>query len=384
MSGTEGFLTVAAALAWLVLALGRGRFWMAGPVLRSAGNGPSRWPAVCAVVPARNEADILPSTLPALLRQDYPGDLRVVLVDDESDDGTAGIAEGISSSVKSGRPFRVLRPGTREPGWTGKLWALEQGLRSYSAEYFLFTDADILHPPSSVRDLVALSEERGLDLASAMARLRCASFWERLLIPAFVFFFKKLYPFDWANDPRSRAAAAAGGAVLARRSALEKMGGLRTIRSEIIDDCALAKAVKRSGGNIWIGLSRDVRSLRAYPALGGVWNMVARTAFAQLGHSSLALAGTAAGMLLLYGWAPALFFAGIAGGDPVRTALGAGLWTAVSLLYSPMVRFYGLSPLRALSLPFAACLYCGMTFHSAWLYWTGSGGLWKGRAQDFS
>ena len=377
MSVWEWALTLPLALAWIYLAFGHGGFWRTEPILDESPQ-PARWPSVCVVVPARNEADVLPKTLPALLDQDYPGLTKVLLVDDHSADGTGRLASEIASLGRI--ECRVVQARELESGWTGKLWALDQGVRAAgSPDYFLFTDADILHSSGNLRRLVSWAEDRSLDQVSLMAKLRCESFWERLLIPAFVFFFQKLYPFRWTNRPEARTAAAAGGCILVRSSALAKAGGLAAVRSELIDDCALARAVKRSGGRIWLGLTRSADSLRVYDTLGSVWRMVARTAFTQLRHSAWLLAGTLAGMFWLYLWAPFLLVLGLATGSAERIGWGAAIWAGTALLYGPMVRFYGLAPGYALSLPAAAALYGGMTFHSAWMHWRGAGGGWKGR-----
>ena len=275
----------------------------------------------------------------------------------------------------------MLSGSTLPLGWTGKLWAVSQGVEAalqWRPDYLLFTDADIRHAPDNVRSLVARAEANGLDLASYMVRLHCGSFAEAALIPAFVFFFLKLYPPRWIADPRSKVAGAAGGCILIRASALERIGGVASIRSEIIDDCALARAVKSSGGRIWMGLTSATHSTREYTGFGEIWNMIARTAFTQLRHSAALLAGTVAGMMVLYIAPPALVFTG----DASSVALGAAAWAGMTAAYVPSVRFYRRSLLWAPVLPLAAAFYVAATVGSAVRYWSGRGGQWKGRVQD--
>lgn len=353
----------AAALAcWVGVLVHPARPWDLRP--RDDGDEPPPppvWPPVCALVPARNEAEVLPSTLPALLAQDYPGELRVVLVDDRSTDGTAAVA-GADARV-------TVVPGAPLPeGWVGKVWALEQGLpHTEGAAYLLLTDADILHAPDSVRRLVAESESLGLALDSRMARLHAEGLVERLLVPPFVYFFALLYPLRWANDPRRRLAAAAGGCVLLRRSALLESGGFAAIRGAVIDDVSLARQVKRLGAPVRLEVSAGrVRSLRRYRTLGGFWRTVRRTAFTQLRHSWLLLAVTVALLALLFVAPVALAVAGLTGTIGVAApVLGAAAWLAAAAAYLPTVRLYGLAAPWALSLPLAGLLYGGMTVDSA-------------------
>jgi hopene-associated glycosyltransferase HpnB len=335
-------------------------------------------------VPARNEAGVLPRTLPALLAQDYPGPWRVVLVDDRSGDGTTAAA--LRAGAGDGR-LEVLAGGPLPAGWAGKVWALEQARRRAAAGrpapgLLLLTDADILHAPGSLRALVAEAEGGGLDLVSRMARLRCASPAERLLIPAFVLFFFLLYPMRWANRPGGRVAAAAGGCVLVRTEALTRAGGLQAIRGALIDDLALAGAVKRAGGATRLALSRGaVASLRPYPGVGAVWRMVRRSAFTQLRRSWALLAAVVAGLVLMFAVPPACVAAGLAGaaagagGWALPLAAGAAAWTVMALVALPSARAFGLRPAWALTLPLAGVLYAGMTIDSALrgaqapLYW---------------
>lgn len=372
------YLAAASLAIWLYLLLGRGFFWLAR--LPTPLRSPARWPRVVAVVPARNEAAVVGEAVSSLLSQDYPGHFSIVLVDDHSDDGTADAAREAATRLGKVEHLTVLDARPLPPGWTGKLWALADGVRQVEErgnppELFLFTDADIAHHPSNLAELVARLDGEGRDLVSLMVLLRCQSPAERFLIPAFVFFFAMLYPFAWSNDPRGRTAAAAGGCVLLRRSAYQRIGGFAGIRGALIDDCALAREVKR-GGSIWLGLTRRTRSLRPYPGIGDIWRMVARTAYAQLGYSRLLLAGTMLGLVITYLVPPAVIFAG----GPAAWFAGAA-WVTMTLTYLPMVRFYGLSPLWAPLLPAIAMVYLAATIDSARRHWRGAGGEWKGRVQ---
>ncbi len=366
--------------AWVVLMGFRGWFWRANQ--RMDGEGPEleRWPEVVAVIPARNEAETVGLAVSSLVGQNYPGAFSLVLVDDGSDDGTAeearrAVAEDTCLTVVAGKPL--------EEGWTGKLWAMSQGLRRVEkaapdSEFILFTDADIAHHPLTLRWLVGKAESERLDLVSVMALLRCRSPWERMLIPAFVFFFQKLYPFPLVNDPQSPEAAAAGGCMLVSRVALARSGGLEAIRGRLIDDCALARRIKR-GGAVWLGLSERVLSLRAYGRLGEIWEMVRRTAFTQLGHSGLALAGTVLGMAGLYLVPPAAVLAGVAIGEAASALAGVSAWLLMCIAYRPTLALYGLPAWRAPLLPAAALFFTLMTVDSACRHWAGQGGAWKGR-----
>ena len=353
---------------------------------------PEQWPAVTVVVPARNEAAVLPSTLPTLVEQDYPGPLRVLLVDDSSADGTASVAAGIGARSGVGE-ISVVSASPLPDGWAGKVWAMHTGAASDLArdcEYILLTDADIAQPPDLLRRLVGMAQHRDLDLASVMAHLRAVTPFERLLVPAFVYFFGLLYPFRWSNDPNRGTAAAAGGCVLVRRHMLERIGGLESIRDQIIDDCALAARIKQAGGRTWLGLASDVRSVRGYDGLSGVWHVVARTAYTQLGYSLFRLAGTVVGLLLVFAAPPAAAIAGVVGlaaGDQLASslatlAIGMLGWGLMTFSYVPMTRWYGGSALRATTLPLAAAIYVAMTLDSARRHMAGIGGGWKGRTYD--
>ena len=362
----------AAALAiWLVLVFGRGGFWLArerdGDVIAA----PRTWPEVVAIVPARDEAEVIARSIASLAAQEYPGRFRIVLVDDGSSDGTAALARRAG-----GERLAVLTAAPLAAGWTGKLAAVAQGVATAgSPDYLWLTDADIAHAPDTLRSLVARAEHGRLVLVSLMARLRCASLAERALVPAFVFFFQMLYPFARVNR-RGGAAAAAGGCMLVRRDALERAGGIAAIRDALIDDCALGALMKRQGP-IWLGLTRRSLSIRRYDRWGSVADMIARSAYAQLRYSPLLLAGTMLGMALVYAVPPAL---ALFGQGPARW-LGLAAWALMALSFQPMLRFYRRSPLWGVALPAIAAFYAGCTMLSAWRHWQGRGGMWKGRAQ---
>jgi hopene-associated glycosyltransferase HpnB len=369
----------ATAAAWLYLLLFHGGFWRCSERLRPSADDVARPASVAVLIPARNEADSIGATLASLAAQHYGGRLELFLVDDVSTDGTAErarVAAGARLTVIEGRPL--------PPGWSGKLWAQSQGLdailrSALPFDYVLLCDADITHGPDVVSRLVGLAERDGLDLASLMVQLNCQTRWERLLIPPFIFFFQKLYPFPRVKDPASRTAAAAGGCMLLRRSALERIGGFAAIRTALIDDCALAAAVKRSGGRIWLGLAEDSRSVRRYDRLAPVWDMVARSAYTQLHRSPLLLLGTVAGMLLLYLLAPALLLTVPWHGDLAAAATAALACALMASAYWPTLRTYRQPWWMIPTLPHAALLYTAMTVDSALRHWRGRGGQWKGR-----
>jgi hopene-associated glycosyltransferase HpnB len=316
---------------------------------------------------------VVAQSIRSLAEQRYAGAFRIVLVDDDSSDGTAGIARDADASGR----LTVVRAAPLPPGWTGKLWAVSQGVAhagapDYLPDYLLLTDADIVHPPQNLDGLVSRAET-GYDLVSYMAKLKCGSLAERALIPAFVFFFFMLYPPAWIRNARRKTAGAAGGCILIRRETLERIGGIAAIRGELIDDCALARAVKRAGGRVWLGLSEGTRSIRDYATFGEIGRMISRTAFTQLRYSALLLAGTIFGLAFTYLLPVALTVAG--------QPLGALAWLLMSICYWPALRFYGRSPLWAPLLPLIAAFYMGCTVHSAVQYWRGAGGFWKGRVQ---
>ncbi len=372
------FFGVLPLLIWIHLLLFRGMFWLARE--RDDDPGPPielpRWPSVTAVVPARNEADVIAQSTGSLLAQDYPGVFRIVLVDDESDDGTAKIARALDSGTK----LSVLSGERRPAGWTGKLWAMSQGIAYATADgapdYLWFTDADIAHTPENLRKLVARAQSGGLVLTSLMAKLHCATWAERFFIPAFVFFFGMLCPFRWVNDPKSRTAAAAGGCMLVERKALESVGGIGQIRTAIIDDCALGRLLK-ARGPIWLGLTNRAVSIRRYASLGEIRRMVARSAYAQLGYSPLLLLGTLLGLAVMF-LAPPLW--ALLGSGVGRVA-GLATWSLMVVSLWPMLRYYGRLPIWGAALPVIGLLYALFTLDSALQHWSGRGGMWKGRAQ---
>ena len=366
------------ALIWLGLLVFRSGFWRADQRLDEAG-GLDQWPGVVAVVPARNEAETIEDTVSSLLGQDYPGEIAVVVVDDNSDDDTAARARAGGGDgglhVVAGKPL--------EAGWSGKLWAVSQGISATTefapdARYLLLTDADIVHDAGNLKRLVYKAETEGRHLVSLMVKLRAESFWERWLIPAFVFFFQKLYPFPAVNDPARRMAAAAGGCMLVRRDTLAAAGGIAAIKDALIDDCALARLIK-AHGPIWLGLATRTRSLRAYEGLSEIWDMVARTAFVQLDHSALQLVGTVIGMTAIYLAPPLAVLGGAMLGDGAGLAIAAVAWLMMVVAYAPTLRVYGQPVLAALTLPAVALVYTAMTVSSAWRHWRGRGGAWKGR-----
>ena len=381
----------AAVLAWVYLLAAHGGYWRTDqrlpPGARDASCDPARWPSVVAVVPARDEAAILPVTLPGLLAQDYPGEFSVVLVDDASTDGTAGTAAALAAGT--GRRLRVTAAGEPPPGWAGKVHAMAQGLRvAGECDYVLFTDADIGYAPDALATLVrgAVADNRAL--VSQMALLRAESRWERVIVPAFVYFFAQLYPFRRVNRPSARTAAAAGGCMLVRRAALIAAGGLDPIHGARIDDVALGRLLKRppSGARIWLGFTTGVRSLRPYPRLATLWDMIARSAYIQLRYSPVLLAATLAGLLWLYALPPVAAVAGLAsvaagGGAPAGWMAVAGLagWAGMAASFLPVLRLYRLGSWRAPILPLVAMLYAVMTADSAWRHYAGRGGEWKGR-----
>ncbi|MEU3709820.1 glycosyltransferase [Streptomyces catenulae] len=375
------WIGAASLAAWVWLLLGQGFFWRTD-VRLPARTEPERWPPVAVVVPARDEAGVLPESLPSLLAQKYPGRAEIFLVDDGSTDGTGTLARALAAE-RGGLPLTVVSPGPMEPGWTGKLWAVRHGIalarERTDAEYLLLTDADIAHEPDSLRELVAAARSARLDLVSQMARLRVATPWERLIVPAFVYFFAQLYPFRWVNRPGARTAAAAGGCVLLRADAAERAGVPESIRGAVIDDVSLARAVKRSGGRIWLGLAERVDSVRPYPRLAELWQMVARSAYAQLRHRPSLLLGTVLGLALVYLAPPAVLLAGAVTGGAVAAGCGGAAWAVMCGTFLPMVRYYRQPWWTAPLLPFTALLYLLMTVDSALRHHRGRGAAWKGR-----
>jgi len=375
-------IAVIPVLIWTYLLIGRGRFWRVvarrARVLRQA-----HARRVVVVMPARNEAAVIGTAVTSLARQAFNGLIHIIVIDDSSTDGTAEAALGAARTCGAVPRFTLLRGAALPTGWTGKLWALSQGVAAaaqLNADYLLFSDADICHAPTSVASLVADADAHDRDLVSRMVKLSTATSAERLLIPAFVFFFFKLYPPAWVADPRRKLAAAAGGCILIRPEALARAGGLQSIRSHIIDDCALARAVKNSGSRISLELAADTTSLRSYGSFAALGAMISRTAFAQLRHSYPLLALTLLGLVVTYLLPVVVLFSGKA----IAVCLGLAALLLMSLCYLPMVRFYGLSPLFSLCLPLIAAFYIGAVIHSVVQYTRGSGGRWKGRLQDAS
>jgi hopene-associated glycosyltransferase HpnB len=370
---------------WAYLLFGRGWFWLCGERDDTAADRLSimvdAWPSVVAIIPARDEADVIARSVGSLLRQDYPGPFSVVLVDDQSTDGTADAALAEAKAANAAHRLEIVMGNGPPPGWTGKLAAMRHGLaevetRMAKPEFVLFTDADIAYAPHVLSRLVAIARAKNNVLTSLMVRLRCESAAEHWLAPAFVFFFQMLYPFAWVNDPRRTTAAAAGGCMLVRREALHAAGGLEAVRGALIDDCALGALMKRQGP-IWLGLTESVDSLRAYSTFADFHQMVARSAFAELRYSSPRLVGAIGGMALVY-IAPPLFAVFARG---TAQAAGALTWAMMALAFAPMLRLYGRPLIGGFALPAIAVAYVAFTFDSALQYWRGRGGYWKGRFQ---
>jgi len=376
-------LTFISLITWLFLLLFWGQFWRVNHQLETNKSVIEKpLPKVCVIVPARNEANVIPISLRSLLLQDYTGNFTIFLVDDQSSDGTANFAQGVAYALDKTDKLQIVSSASLPTGWTGKLWAMAQGVEKASEltpDYFLLTDADIQHDLSNLRRLVTKAESQNLDLVSIMVRLRCQSFWEQLLIPAFVFFFQKLYPFSWVNNPKKTTAAAAGGCILIHRESLNRIGGLQIIRQALIDDCSLAKAVKSNHGKIWLGLSTSTISLRPYDSLKTIWDMVARSAYTQLNYSPVLLVGSLSGMTLVYLLPPIGIILGVLLGNWTITLVSFTAYLLMTFAYLPIIRFYKCPAIFAFSLPIIAFLYTLMTVDSALRHWQGRGGEWKGR-----
>jgi hopene-associated glycosyltransferase HpnB len=375
---TLGLLAAAGLGLWLYLLLGRGGFWLCTERDDWKTVALAQRPGVAVVMPARNEAAGIAASARSLARQDYP--CTIVLVDDESSDGTAEIARA-ALATNGGHQFQVVESQNLPPGWTGKLWAIKQGIDAAMAlrpapEYLLLTDADIVHPADSITRLVVQARSKGLLLTSLMVELRCKTFAERITIPAFIFFFQMLYPFAWVNNPRNEIAAAAGGCMLIRADALLRIGGIAAIRDALIDDCALAKAFKRHGP-IWLALSSRVRSIRSYASLAEIRAMVVRSAYAQLRYSPLLLLATVAAMTIAYLLPPVMAIFG----PGAARAMGALSWSLMAVAFLPTLRLYRVSAVWSVALPAIALLYMVFTLDSAYQYLRGRGGSWKGRVQ---
>lgn len=379
MAVTPTFIASLPLAIWLYLFFARGNFWQ----LHEESSEPApleRWPSVVAIIPARNEAETIGRAVTSLAAQDYPGEFFAIIVDDHSNDGTADLAQKATAECKASGRIAIHRASELLPGWAGKVWAMSEGIAAATRkapDYFWLTDADISHAPETLRRLVCKAETDSLDLASLLVFLRVQTFPERLLMPAFLYFFLMVYPPNWVADPKSRTAAAAGGCILLRRAALERIGGIAAVRGEVIEDCALARAVKQSGGKIRLGLTRSSVSLRGCNRFAEIRDLIARVAFTQLGYSVLALLGALAGLFVTYLLPWVVFFA-----FPGEAWLAVD--TSIAMMaatFAVTVKFCGLSWPWALTLPIAALFYGYATCVSAVRYWLGRGGQWKGRAQ---
>lgn len=374
-------ITALLALAiWCYLAIGRGGFWRCAERDNGTPPAPTVWPRVAVVVPARDEANVIGRCLSSLLSQDYPGSWSVIVVDDSSGDGTAEVARRAAIHCDASNRLTILSGAALPPGWTGKLWALSQGIGAARTldhlEYFLLSDADIVYAPGMLRWLVAHTVSRGALLSSLMVKLRCDSKSERFLVPAFIFFFQMLYPFSWVNRPDCATAAAAGGCVLVRADTLQEIGGIEAIRDSLIDDCALARKFKAKGP-IWLGLTDRVISIRSYPGWSDIARMVSRSAYAQLEYSPVQLVGTVVALVVTFVVPPV----GALAGSGYVPLFGLGAWATMALLFGPTLRAYGLSRWTGIALPAIGVAYLTFTLHSAFQSMRGKGGFWKGRFQ---
>jgi len=374
----SNLLALLVLVIWLYLAFLRGNFWR----LEEDDHEPKsleKWPHVVAIVPARNEAATIARAVTSL-SQEYPGEFEIIVLDDHSDDGTATLARKAGEEAGAAARITIRSASELPPGWTGKLWALNEGISAAfgkAPDFFWFTDADIVHAPDTLRRLAFRAETESLDLVSLMVLLQAGTFPEKLLIPPFLYFFLMLYPPRWIADPQKRTAGAAGGCILLRRAALERIGGLASIRNEVIDDCALAHVVKKTGGKTWMGVTRESVSLREYKTFAEIRDLIARTAFTQLRYSSVLLVATLLGLFLAY-WLPWILF--FVGEDPAWL-LGSTAASLMTVTFLFTVKFYRRSALWALTLPFTAAFYGYATFLSAIRYWLGRGAQWKGRSQ---
>ncbi len=367
---------------WVYLLAAHGHFWRISKFIPQASTFPEFHARVAVIIPARDEADVVGQAVASLLGQKQVRELHLFLVDDSSTDGTAEIARRAADEAGRSGALTIIHGQPLPAGWSGKLWAVKQGIDAALAgkpDFLLLTDADIVHGPESVAALVSIAEKGGYDLVSVMAKLFCRSFAERMLIPAFVYFFFQLYPPAWIGNPRKATAGAAGGCIVIRPEALVRAGGIAAIRGEIIDDCALARRVKRSGGRVWLGMTAATQSIRPYRSFAEIGSMISRSAFNQLRHSSLLLLMAMAGMLVTYLLPPALAIFSV---HWIPSALGGAAWVLMAASFIPVLRFYGVNPLWSFALPFIALFYMGATLHSAVKFWLGQGGEWKGRVQD--
>ncbi|GAB4538358.1 MAG: glycosyltransferase [Pleurocapsa sp.] len=386
------FILYLSLIIWFFLLFVWGNFWWLNRQINAPLQPLEFYPHVSIIIPARNESETLPLSLPSVLNQDYSGKWSIILVDDNSSDRTTQIAQNIAKINHQINKINIIQGKNLPPNWKGKLWAIKQGIdfsqeQTLIPDYFLLTDADIKHDLSNLSQLVEKAEQENLALVSLMVLLRCETFWEKLLVPAFVFFFQKLYPFPWVNDVSKPIAAAAGGCILIRRQALEDIGGIEAISQALIDDCSLAQAVKfnrknKKNHNIWLGLTKTTLSIRAYDNLKTIWTMIARTAFTQLNYSVLLLIGTVIGMGIIYLAPPVYLVIGLVNNNWSMTGIGAIAWLLMTVAYFPTIKFYKLSFLWAVNLPAIALLYTFMTIDSAIKYWQGKGGAWKGRTYN--
>ncbi len=367
-------------IVWLYLTFFHGNFWRVGS-FQLPNQSPTARPLVAAIIPARNEADVVGRAITSLLTQQFEGDLRLFVVDDNSNDGTANAVRASAGMLGAGDRLTIISGAPIETGWTGKLWAMQQGWEAASQikpHYFLLTDADIEHAPDNLARMVAQAERGNFDLVSLMVKLRSDTLAEKFLIPAFIYFFFLLYPPARISNPRSRVAGAAGGCILIRSDALERAGGFSAIRDNVIDDCALAARVKQTDGRIWLGIKESTRSIRGYRTFANIRNMIARSAFHQLRHSALLLVLCFAGMLLTFVAPLVCVFAG----DRATGWMGLAACGLIFTTYVPTLRLYRVNPLAALTLPLAAIFYLEATLVSAIRFWRGRGGEWKGRFAD--
>ena len=374
------FIAIVSFGIWIYFAAAHGGFWRIRRFMTPIAHTQERALTVAAVVPARDEADVIAASITSLLQQ-RGVNLHLFLVDDSSTDGTAGVALRAAEAIGQRSRISAIQGLPLPAGWSGKLWAMQQGVekaQSLRPDFLLLTDADIVHGPENVQNLLATAGSGNYDLASLMVKLHCETLAERALIPAFVFFFLLLYPPGWIADPQRKTAGAAGGCILIRTAALERAGGISAIRHEIIDDCALARRVKGSGGKVWLGVTEETRSIRPYGSFAAIGRMISRAAFNQLQHSTPLLLAAVLGLTITYLAPPALLLSH----QPASAWLGAGAWLLMSCCFFPMVRFYRLNALWSLALPMIALFYMGATIHSAWRFWMGKGGEWKGRVQD--
>ncbi|BAQ66310.1 glycosyltransferase [Geminocystis sp. NIES-3709] len=378
------FLLSLSFIIWVYLILARGDFWLCNQNLEELSL--DIYPSVTVIIPARNEAENISNSLNSLLNQNYQGNLNIILVDDQSEDNTGEIAQKTATNNNKEDQLTIIKGQPLPLGWSGKLWAMSQGItwakQHFNTNYFLFTDADIKHSTNNISKLLAKAEKDNLDLVSLMVKLRCESFWEKLLIPAFIFFFQKLYPFPLVNNSTKKVAAAAGGCILIRESALTRIGGIEALKEALIDDCTLAKLVKETlppNRSIWLGLSDTTISLRSYDTLTPIWNMVARTAFTQLNYSGFLLIGTILAMTITYFTVPIAVLTGLMTAQLSLIIMGVIILLMMALTYYPTIKLYQLPFFYCFLLPIIALLYSFMTIDSALRYWQGKGGQWKGR-----